>query len=117
MMPARPATPLRMGSLFMRPLLASRSGVVELTPLSFVPGTRILRYLGRINMHFIKESSQVREGGGLGGFFQLFLTEVNAMCRAHVRSALAAARCAAAPLPSPNIYMLTAAASRVFLCR
>ena len=41
-------------------------------------------YLGRINMHFIKESWTVREKGGLGQFFHVFLNEVNAIARAHV---------------------------------
>ena len=61
---------------------------VQLTPMSRVPGTDAVRYLGRINLHFIKEStaSGLREGGGIGTFFQLFLSECSTMCRAHVKA-------------------------------
>ncbi|KDO21387.1 hypothetical protein SPRG_13700 [Saprolegnia parasitica CBS 223.65] len=59
---------------------------IELTPLSYVPGSKILRYLGRITLHFIKESWTVRELGGLGAFFHLFLSEAIAVVRAHVRA-------------------------------
>ncbi|CAK8985680.1 C2 domain-containing protein 5 (138 kDa C2 domain-containing phosphoprotein), partial [Durusdinium trenchii] len=57
---------------------------VEITPLSFVPNHRVVRYLGRINLHFIRESWAVREGGGLGQFFHMFLHEAQAIARAHV---------------------------------
>ena len=63
--------------------LASRPWV-ELTPLSYIPNRRVTKYLGRISLHFIKESWTVREGGGLGAFFHLFLTEASAVARAHV---------------------------------
>ncbi|KAF0717750.1 Aste57867_2119 [Aphanomyces stellatus] len=59
---------------------------IELTPLSYVPGAKIQRYLGRISLHFIKESWTVRECGGLGAFFHLFLSEAIAVVRAHVRA-------------------------------
>ncbi|ETV98354.1 hypothetical protein, variant [Aphanomyces invadans] len=59
---------------------------IELTPLSYVPGAKILRYLGRITLHFIKESWTVRECGGLGAFFHLFLSEAISVVRAHVRA-------------------------------
>ncbi|OQS06331.1 hypothetical protein THRCLA_01628, partial [Thraustotheca clavata] len=59
---------------------------IELTPLSYVPGSKIIRYLGRITLHFIKESWTVRELGGLGAFFHLFLSEAIAVVRAHVRA-------------------------------
>ena len=45
--------------LGMSPL--ATAGNIELTPLNFVPGARMKRYLGPITLHFIKESSQVRE--------------------------------------------------------
>ena len=49
---------------------------VEVTTLPFIPGATVRRYLGRINLHFIKESWAVREKGGLGQFFHTFLSEV-----------------------------------------
>lgn len=59
---------------------------IEITPLSYIPGARVSRYLGRVTLHFIKESWTVRESGGLGAFYHLFLTEAIAIVRAHVRS-------------------------------
>ncbi|KAF2071191.1 hypothetical protein CYY_007493 [Polysphondylium violaceum] len=70
-------------------LLGSRTleqRYVELTPLSFLPGNRLEKYLGRVNIHLIKESFSVREEGGLGVFSHVFLREANAIARAHVMS-------------------------------
>lgn len=80
------------GSLGPMPQLAlTRTGgsvltprVAELSPLTYVPGARIVRYLGRVNLHFVRESWAVRQGGGLGTFFFVLLSEANAMARAHV---------------------------------
>ncbi|XP_034032491.1 C2 domain-containing protein 5 isoform X12 [Thalassophryne amazonica] len=58
--------------------------VVKMTPLSFLPGTRIIKYLGIINMFFIRETSSLREEGGVSGFLHTFIAEVFAMVRAHV---------------------------------
>ena len=58
--------------------------VVEATALEFIPGARVVRYLGRINIHLIKESNTVREGGGLGAFFLSFLHQAHAVAKAHV---------------------------------
>ncbi|CAK4738250.1 unnamed protein product [Aphanomyces euteiches] len=79
--PASPTKDLSVPSAFTH----SREWI-ELTPLSYVPGAKILRYLGRITLHFIKESWTVREIGGLGAFFHLFLSEAIAVVRAHVRA-------------------------------
>lgn len=59
---------------------------IELTPLAYIPGARVVQYLGRVTLHFIKESWTVRESGGLGAFHHLFLSEAIAIVRAHVRS-------------------------------
>uniref|UniRef100_A0A1A8EP13 C2 domain-containing protein 5 n=1 Tax=Nothobranchius korthausae TaxID=1143690 RepID=A0A1A8EP13_9TELE len=73
-----------------RSLCSSRSfGVgsvttVKMTPLSFLPGTRIIKYLGIINMFFIRETTSLREEGGVSGFLHSFIAEVFAMVRAHV---------------------------------
>ncbi|XP_077425752.1 C2 domain-containing protein 5 isoform X4 [Vanacampus margaritifer] len=58
--------------------------VVKMTPLSFLPGTRVLKYLGIINMFFIRETTSLREEGGVSGFLHSFIAEVFAMVRAHV---------------------------------
>lgn len=84
---------------------------VKMTPLSFLPGTRIMKYLGIINMFFIRETTSLREvsntsaelhclllpavflltrdvgslqEGGVSGFLHSFIAEVFAMVRAHV---------------------------------
>ncbi|XP_052387112.1 C2 domain-containing protein 5 isoform X5 [Carassius gibelio] len=58
--------------------------VVKMTPLSFIPGAKIIKYLGIINMFFIRETSSLREEGGVSGFLHTFIAEVFAMVRAHV---------------------------------
>uniref|UniRef100_A0A8C7S8R1 C2 domain-containing protein 5 n=1 Tax=Oncorhynchus mykiss TaxID=8022 RepID=A0A8C7S8R1_ONCMY len=58
--------------------------VVKMTPLSFLPRTRIVKYLGIINMFFIRETTSLREEGGVSGFLHSFIAEVFAMVRAHV---------------------------------
>ncbi|XP_034089466.1 LOW QUALITY PROTEIN: C2 domain-containing protein 5 [Gymnodraco acuticeps] len=63
---------------------SSSVAVVKMTPLSFLPGTRIIKYLGIINMFFIRETTSLREEGGVSGFLHSFIAEVFAMVRAHV---------------------------------
>ncbi|XP_026855269.2 C2 domain-containing protein 5 isoform X17 [Electrophorus electricus] len=58
--------------------------VVKMTPLSFIPGAKIIKYLGIINMFFIRETTSLREEGGVSGFLHSFIAEVFAMVRAHV---------------------------------
>nr|XP_055029851.1 C2 domain-containing protein 5 isoform X6 [Misgurnus anguillicaudatus] len=58
--------------------------VVKMTPLSFIPGAKIIKYLGIINMFFIRETTSLREEGGVSGFLHMFIAEVFAMVRAHV---------------------------------
>ncbi|XP_068256752.1 C2 domain-containing protein 5 isoform X3 [Nyctibius grandis] len=62
----------------------STVSVVKMTPLSFLPGAKITRYLGIINMFFIRETTSLREEGGVSGFLHAFIAEVFAMVRAHV---------------------------------
>ncbi|XP_023232164.1 C2 domain-containing protein 5-like [Centruroides sculpturatus] len=57
---------------------------IEMTPLSHVPSGKIERYMGNLDFFFIRESTSVRENGGLNGFIQSFVTEVLAIVRAHV---------------------------------
>jgi hypothetical protein len=56
---------------------------VEVTPCSHVPGARVVRYLGCINMSFIRESLAVRQGGGLSSFMHTLIAEANAVVRGH----------------------------------
>ncbi|XP_071520258.1 C2 domain-containing protein 5 isoform X3 [Panulirus ornatus] len=57
---------------------------VEITPLSYIPGARIECHLGNLNFFFIRESTSIKESGGLSGFMGSFVTEVLALVRAHV---------------------------------
>ncbi|XP_068134078.1 C2 domain-containing protein 5 isoform X2 [Hyperolius riggenbachi] len=81
------ASPLAEGQL--RQKLGTSFGgptvtVVKMTPLSFLPGAKITKYLGIINMFFIRETTSLREEGGVSGFLHAFICEVFAMVRAHV---------------------------------
>ncbi|XP_053933213.1 C2 domain-containing protein 5 isoform X11 [Cuculus canorus] len=81
------ASPLAEGYLRHRsfPSCANSTvSVVKMTPLSFLPGAKITKYLGIINMFFIRETTSLREEGGVSGFLHAFIAEVFAMVRAHV---------------------------------
>ncbi|NXX77516.1 C2CD5 protein, partial [Urocolius indicus] len=81
------ASPLAEGYLRQRsaPSCANSTvSVVKMTPLSFLPGAKITKYLGIINMFFIRETTSLREEGGVSGFLHAFIAEVFAMVRAHV---------------------------------
>ncbi|KAG4065214.1 hypothetical protein HA402_007611 [Bradysia odoriphaga] len=63
--------------------LRERFGV-DLTPLCYVPGGKIDKYLGNLDFFFIRESTSVKENGGISGFVHSFITEVLAIVRANV---------------------------------
>lgn len=57
---------------------------IDLTPLTYIPGGKIDKYLGNLNFFFIRESTSVREIGGISGFVHSFITELLAVVRAHI---------------------------------
>lgn len=57
---------------------------MDLTPLCYVPGGKIDKYLGNLDFFFIRESTSVKENGGISGFVHSFITEVLAIVRANV---------------------------------
>ncbi|XP_053697644.1 C2 domain-containing protein 5 isoform X2 [Sabethes cyaneus] len=63
--------------------LKERYGV-DITPLNYVPGGRIEKYLGNLDFFFIRECTAVKEIGGISGFVHSFVTDVLAVIRAHV---------------------------------
>ncbi|XP_063241402.1 C2 domain-containing protein 5 isoform X3 [Bacillus rossius redtenbacheri] len=85
----RPRSPQRIrplhatNKLHHTPPRGGRYGV-DITPLCYIPGGKIERYLGNLNFFFIRESTGIRECGGLSGFVHSFVTEVLAIVRAHV---------------------------------
>ncbi|XP_055541044.1 C2 domain-containing protein 5 isoform X2 [Wyeomyia smithii] len=63
--------------------LKERYGV-DITPLNYVPGGKIEKYLGNLDFFFIRECTAVKEIGGISGFVHSFITDVLAVIRAHV---------------------------------
>jgi hypothetical protein len=57
---------------------------VELTTLSYLPGCSIIKYMGNLVFPFIRETTSVREAGGLNGFLASFLNEVHLIVRTHI---------------------------------
>ena len=61
---------------------------VELCSVSQIPGALSLEYLGRISLHFIKETALTYDSfmgsSGLGGFAHAFMMEVMAVVKSHV---------------------------------
>lgn len=54
---------------------------VFMTSLSSVHGHRVVRYLGPVQLHFIKESWTIRNSESLGSFFHVFASEVMHVAR------------------------------------
>ncbi|KAJ3113283.1 hypothetical protein HDU96_003587 [Phlyctochytrium bullatum] len=72
------------------PVNTRKPELIELTPLSSIPHAKIERFLGRISLHFVKESSVLFEPnspiGGMGGFSHVFLCELHALVRSHTEA-------------------------------
>lgn len=60
----------------MRHMTIKNDRFVDISPLSWVPGGKIEKYLGNLNFFFIRESTNVRDGG-ICGFVHSFITEVS----------------------------------------
>lgn len=60
---------------------------VDVTPLAQIPGCTVMKYLGVISFHFVKESyldyDEVDLTKGMGGFVHSFFDDVLAVVRAH----------------------------------
>ncbi|GET86926.1 hypothetical protein, conserved [Leishmania tarentolae] len=59
--------------------------VVLFTPLDYVAGRSIVRYLGHLSQHFIREDYDTDTGDGLNMFFQRAETEIVCVVQALVR--------------------------------
>ncbi|KNC77253.1 hypothetical protein SARC_10285, partial [Sphaeroforma arctica JP610] len=59
---------------------------VEISGLNHIPGTSIVRYSGRLNVVFIKESTSIREDNGISAFVHKFIAEAHGCVRAYVRA-------------------------------
>ncbi|KAI9103092.1 hypothetical protein DFS34DRAFT_351995 [Phlyctochytrium arcticum] len=60
---------------------------VDITPLWYIPPYPATRFLGRVSLHFVKESAQTFDPSsgltGMGGFTHAFLVELLGVLRAH----------------------------------
>lgn len=65
---------------------SSLPSYVILTTLHCVPGHRIVRYLGHIQLHFVKDSLSNRGEITMNAFHHVFIAEVNCSIRAHVEA-------------------------------
>ncbi|CAH8474205.1 unnamed protein product [Schistosoma turkestanicum] len=57
-----------------------------LTPLSSIPNACVEAYLGNLDFFFVRETTDLREVGGISGFLHTSLTEVQAVVGAHTTS-------------------------------
>jgi hypothetical protein len=59
---------------------------IVITPQSYIPGAKIEKYLGNLNFFLIRETSSLREVGGIGSFVQAFICEIYSIVRSHVNA-------------------------------
>lgn len=67
-------------------VFVKQPGRIDITPQAFIPGAKIVRYIGSYNFFFIRETTSNREMGGVCGFMHAFLAEVLSIVRANVAS-------------------------------
>jgi len=72
------------GHLHTRPAPSAAESAVRLSSLQSIPGASIVKYLGPLQLHFIKDSWNVRGEGAQAAFFYNFISEANAVARSHV---------------------------------
>lgn len=65
---------------------SAQGHTINLTPLSYVPGAQIEKYLGNLNFFLIRETSSLREVGGISSFVQGFICEIYSIVRSHVNA-------------------------------
>lgn len=58
----------------------------HITPLSRIPGAIVRQHMGNISVYLVKETTSLRDQGGLAGFLQTFACEIQAVARAQVLS-------------------------------
>ncbi|RNF15947.1 putative C2 domain protein [Trypanosoma conorhini] len=75
--------PVRRLPVELKMLGANASGVI-FTPLDFVAGRAIARYVGRLSQHFIREAYEIESNEEIGGFFQQTEFEIQCMVQAMV---------------------------------
>ena len=65
---------------------AQKLDEIYMTPLSSLPGTVVVRHLGRLSLHFVKEDHVSHDAatGGMASFVSAFTVEVLAIARSHV---------------------------------
>ncbi|KAF9918664.1 hypothetical protein BX616_006910 [Lobosporangium transversale] len=76
-----------LGRLTLLPMMPADRPFIEMTPLSFIPGRTPTRYLGKLSLHFVKETHILHDAtvsSGMGGFVHVFLMEIQAVARSHV---------------------------------
>jgi len=75
------------GRTALLPMMPMDRPFIEMTPLSFIPGRTPTRYLGKLSLHFVKETHILHDAtvsSGMGGFVHVFLMEIQAVARSHV---------------------------------
>ena len=50
-----------------------------MTPLTYVPGAKVDKYLGNLNFLLIRETSSLREIGGLSRYIRMFILAKNGL--------------------------------------
>jgi len=57
---------------------------VEITPLDFIPGGRVVNYRDRLALTLVKETYSISEAGGMGAFCHAALIEAQVRCADHL---------------------------------